>query len=285
MPAVLAVALLPACSDPIVAEPPDGGADAAVADAAVADAAVADAAVVDAGGADAAIVDSAVADAGVGAEAPASPGDGCPLTIAAPLGFSPVAVYHLDEASGPQVVESTGHGGSGTIVNGMRGPGACGMGVTLDGAGGRIELPPVGQVLANGVAAELWLRPTSIQAGEAHLVGDGGGGLASFQLVLEDGVPVFRLSDRNSGEWREILRSSRPLRAGVWQHVRAAYEVDVGRGQLLVDGVEVARTTRILPVEPSFNTLYVGAIMESSPCCSIGRQLLADLDEIVVWGK
>lgn len=267
MPALLVVASLPACSDPIAAEPTeDGGVVSSPADAAVADA--------------------GLADAGAGSEAPASAGARCLLTVtAAPIGFSPVVVYQLDEASGPQVVESTGQGASGTIVNGMRGPGACGPGVTLDGAGGRIELRPVGDVFANGVAAELWLRPTSLQPGEVHLLGDGGGGLASFQLVLVEGIPVFRLMDRASGEWRDIIRSPQPVRAGIWQHLRAVYEVDAGRGQLFVDSVEVGRTTRILPVEPSFNTLYVGAIMETSPCCSIGRQLLADVDEIVIWRK
>jgi hypothetical protein len=73
---LLAVALLPACSDPIAADPTDdGGGEAVIA----ADAAVADAAVTDA----------VFADAGAGIEAAASAGERCLLPVtAAPLGYS-----------------------------------------------------------------------------------------------------------------------------------------------------------------------------------------------------
>jgi hypothetical protein len=273
-PAALAVAFLHGCSKPLPTKKPapDSGLDGQL--------------VLPEPDNDAGVESSVeVAPEALAVPDTAPPPDGCPLAIADPAGFQPVALYRLDESGGAAVVDSSGHGAGGTIFNGIRGPGACGRGVTLDDPEARLELPAIGDIFAGGIAVELWLRPTSIQRGRVHLIGDGGGGLASFQLTLEDGFPAFRFEDSTTGNWRELLRSPVSVRAGAWQHVRAVYDGDTGNGKLFIDGIEVSRTNRIVQVQGSYNRIYVGAVLSIDPCCSLTNQLAGDIDEIAIWRR
>ena len=38
-------------------------------------------------------------------------------------------------------------------------------------------------------------------------------------------------------------------------------------------------------LEGSYNTIYVGAILDIDPCCSLVSQLIGDIDEIAIWRK
>ncbi len=218
----------------------------------------------------------------------------CPFEIPALSGWTALALYHLDESGGAQVLDSSGNtydGGKGlnmapggTINGGGRVDGACGRGVTLDGADSNLTLSPVGDGFGGGIAVELWLRPTSISTGEAHLIGDGGGGLASFQLVLVAGMPVFRVSGEYSG-WFDLVRSTVAVQVGQWQHLRAVYDAFSGDSRIFIDGTEVARANRILTVPSSMNRIYVGAVISIATCCPLINEFVGDLDELVVWGK
>jgi hypothetical protein len=128
----------------------------------------------------------------------------------------------------------------------------------------------------------VWIRPASISNGEAHIVGDGGGGLASFQLILDSGYPVFRLSNPN-GQWDELMRASAPVVAGAWQHVALTYEP--GSGSIAVDGQVLATTDLFHPIQGSYNTIAAGAITNVFPCCSYYHQYLGDLDELALFGR
>jgi hypothetical protein len=228
--------------------------------------------------------DDARNPSGIEVSSIAAPPSDCPLTIPNPAGYQPVALYHLEEGGGAGVLDSSGYG-SGVIVDATRGTGACGRGVTLDGPDAHLELSAVGDVFAKGIAVELWIRPASIQPGEVHLIGDGGGGLASVQLTLEDGFPVFRLADSATGGWHELLRSPVPVRASAWQHVRAVYDGYTGDGQLLINGIGVIAANRIMQVAGSYNTIYAGAILGTSFCCAITNQFTGDIDELGIWQK
>jgi hypothetical protein len=132
------------------------------------------------------------------------------------------------------------------------------------------------------LALSVWLRPASIGDGEAHIVGDGGGGLTSFQLVLDSGVPVFRHSNP-LGEWDELMRASAPLLPGTWQHLVVSYEP--GAGQLTVDGSVLASTDLVHPIPGSYNTVAAGAITKLDPCCSYYHQYRGDFDELAIFGR
>jgi hypothetical protein len=211
--------------------------------------------------------------------------------LAAFPGYTNVALYHFEETRGAQLRDSSGLvpsadpvlgvGLGGTVVGARRGEGHCGRGLSL-AANAHAELSPVGTVFDAGVAVGVWVRPSSIGAAEAHLVGDGGLGLASFQLVLDAGHPVFLLSDRG-GAMSELLRSSTPLVAGIWQYVSVSYEP--GLGSLSVDGNEVATTDIIWPIAGSYNVIAVGGIINASPCCDYHHQFDGDIDEVAIFAR
>lgn len=194
-------------------------------------------------------------------------------------GYTYHALYRFEEERGPALVDTIGVG-QGTMQGASRSDGQCGRGVSLT-EGAHLELSNLGPVFQNGIAIGLWVRPSSLVEGEAHLVGDGGGGVTSFQLVLEDGVPVFRLADSNY-QWRDLMRANDALELGAWQYVQAAYNLDAG--SLYVDGREVATTSLVYSIEGSYNTLAVGAITDTDgECCMLEHGFLGDLDEIAIY--
>lgn len=197
--------------------------------------------------------------------------------------YTLVASYPFEEPSGADVLDSGKHFAAGVIDGGRRSEGACGRGLTLDGNDSRVELQPMGEVFAEGIGVNLWVRPNVVQDGTVHLLGDGGGGLASFQLVLDDSFLVFRLSDSDTGQWHELLRSPYPLPAGAWHEVGATYDGNLGR--LMIDREVVDENERIMPIEGSYNIVYVGAVMDISDCCSIVNELVGDVDEITIWRR
>jgi hypothetical protein len=203
-----------------------------------------------------------------------------------------LGLYHFEEASGAHAEDSAGvitevdpHFGielGGTLHGATRSAGACGRGLALDGEDTNVVLNPVGDVFQRGIAAELWFRAAERQEGEAHLLGDGGGGLASFQLVLVDGFPVFRLVDQNNG-FRDVATSGVAIEPGEWHHLRGRYDGD--KAELLLDGVLVGGSSRIFPVEGSHNIITVGARDDLSPCCSTAYEFIGDVDEVAIWAK
>ena len=206
-------------------------------------------------------------------------------------GYTNLALYHFEETQGAQLFDSSDlPAGSdsfrqqgGTLLEGRRTEGHCGRGLTFDSDGAHLEFGAMGgSSFDNGIAVSVWLRPASISPGEAHIVGDGAGGISSFQLVLDSGYPVFRLSNP-LGEWDELLRASAPLVPGAWQHLTLTYEP--GAGKLAVDGQALATTDTFHPIEGSYNIVAAGAITNLNPCCSYYHQYLGDLDELAVFGR
>jgi hypothetical protein len=144
-----------------------------------------------------------------------------------------------------------------------------------------LELSPVGEVFEYGIAVGLWVRPAALVEGEVHLVGDGGGGITSFQLVLEDGVPVFRLADANN-QWNDLLRATDALEHDDRHYVQVVY--DVGAGSMFIDGDEVATTRLVYPIQGSHNIVYVGARTSfDDPDYALGYGFVGDLDEIAIY--
>jgi hypothetical protein len=147
-----------------------------------------------------------------------------------------------------------------------------------------LDLPALGDALRGGVAVGAWLRPASISEGEAHVVGDGGGGVASFQVVLDGGYPVFRLSSETTGTWTEILRATTPLEPNVWQYLQLAY--DGSSSRFFLDGAEIGSGDIIYAVPGSYNPIAVGAVVDvMSQTFSYHHQYLGDLDELVLFGR
>jgi len=212
--------------------------------------------------------------------------------------YEVVSRYYLDEPSGaslinevdvPLVNTSVPSPASAHAV--QRVEGACGRALRFLGRDSRLELPAVGEVFARGIALDLWIRPARLVAAEPmlddkgepipfvqHVIGDGELGLTSFRLILEDGVPVFSISDNG---WRELLRSDRVLALNEWQHVRITYDTDFGSVQ--IDGVEVATLELSSPVPSSVNTIYVGSTLTQFE--QPNQAFAGDLDELTILAK
>ena len=56
------------------------------------------------------------------------------------------------------------------------------------------------------------------------------------------------------------MRADRPLQDGVWQHLTVSYDSNAGAGQLTVDRTQVASVAVLLPIEGSYNLIYVGSL-------------------------
>ena len=211
--------------------------------------------------------------------------------------YEVVSRYYLDEPGGAALINEVDVPLTNSSVPSpatahavQRVTGACGRALRFLGNDSRLELPPVGD-FARGIALDLWVRPARLVAMEPeldsdgkplpfvqHLIGDGESGLRSFWLFLEDGVPVFSISDNG---WRELLRADRALALNEWQHLRVTYDTDFGSVQL--DGAEVATLELSSPVPSSFNTIYVGSTLTQ-----LGRPSYAfagDLDELTILAK
>lgn len=194
-------------------------------------------------------------------------------------GYTYHALYRFEEPRGATLVDTIGVG-QGTMQGASRGEGECGRGASFSGDGAHLELSDLGDVFQDGIAVGLWVRPTSVVSGEAHLVGDGPLGVTSFQLFLDDGVPVLRLADANY-QWHDLLRASDPLEVDVWQYVQVAYNLD--SAQLFVDGREVSTSNLIYTIQGSYNLLFIGATAAIDPCCPFERSFVGDLDEIAIY--
>jgi len=196
-------------------------------------------------------------------------------------GYASTAMYHFEETQGATLLDAATSGRGGTLEGGRRSEGYCGRALRFDVAGAHAYLAAMGSLFGNGLAVSVWLRPASIDAGLAHIVGDGGGGLSSFQLVLEGGVPSLHLSD-DFGQWHEMLRSDAPLVAGIWQHIVVRYEPGASSG-LFVDGTEGATTDVVRSVPGSYNRLVVGALNDLDT--GFYHQYLGDLDELAIFAR
>lgn len=196
-------------------------------------------------------------------------------------GYTYHALYRFEEPRGATLEDTIGIG-QGTIQGASRSEGECGRGVSFSADGAHLELTDLGDVFQDGIAVGLWVRPTSLVSGEAHLVGDGPWGVTSFQLFLDDGVPVLRIADSNYA-WHDLLRASDPLELDAWQYIQVAYNSDTA--ELFIDGREIATSNLVYTIQGSYNLLYVGATatIDLDPCCPYERSFVGDLDEIAIY--
>jgi len=74
-----------------------------------------------------------------------------------------------------------------------------------------------------------------------------------------------------------------PLEPGTWHQVGFTY--DRSFGALIVDYESVAETERSLPIQSVYNTVYIGAVMDTSDCCSIVNEFQGDVDEIGLFRR
>lgn len=208
-----------------------------------------------------------------------------------------VSRYLLDEESGAELVNEVDlpppdpHlGASPTAHAVQRIDGICGRAIHFGAEGARLDLSPVGDVFSAGIALDVWVRPDILKLEPPelddkhepipyvqHLIGDGNQGLASFQLLLVDGVPRFQVSDNG---WRELLSGDAPLRVGEWQHLRVTY--DSNAGALEVDGTNVDSVRITLPVEPSYNLIFAGAASDET---GFIHSFTGDIDAISILAK
>jgi hypothetical protein len=146
------------------------------------------------------------------------------------------ASYAFDESGGSSAADSSGNDRTGTLVDATRAGGRYGRAASLDGEGGRVDLPALGTFYGSGFSLEAWVNKESAKR-DVAVVGtwiSGGGGGPMIWIDHANGR--YRLTLGNTFEG--YLDSSRAPVIGQWQHVAATYDGAVAK--FYVDGVQTA---------------------------------------------
>ncbi len=157
-----------------------------------------------------------------------------------------VAAYSFDEASGVDVVDSSGRKNAGTMQGGAsRAEGLHGGAIQFDGQSGMVSIPDADSLdLTNGMTLEARVNPDSLfrwntvvmKEKERDFEGTEGG--LAYALYANDDTSRPR-ANINTGGLDLKVSGTFQVPINAWTHIAATY--DGTMVQLYVDGVPVAR--------------------------------------------
>jgi hypothetical protein len=192
--------------------------------------------------------------------------------------------WALDEGAGTSVADSSGHGSSGTLLNGPAWvPGKFGTALSFDGEKSVLNVTSNGSMhdlMKTGLTVCAWVYPRGVKRG--HLV-DKSNANMGWVLSFKQDARIGFAGDQYSS--KEVSRvSAKPLTLNVWHHVAASWDGDRAASHihLLINGV------------PSGGDGIdgVGTVREgSSPTLSIGNRRTLDrgfdglIDDVRVYNR
>ena len=148
----------------------------------------------------------------------------------------PPLAYGFDEGTGALLADSSGNNKTGTITAGTWTSGRYGGAVSLDGAAGKIEPPPLGLFYRNAFTYEAWVFKQGTN-GDVAVVGSWVASQSGGAMIWVDHATArYRLT--LGGSFSDYLDSGRSPALGRWQHVAATYDGTTAR--MYIDGDEVA---------------------------------------------
>ena len=152
------------------------------------------------------------------------------------------ARLRFDESSGTVAVDDSGHGWSGTLVNGpLWSSGKNGNAVDLDGTNDYVSLPSGAGGDLGSFTISAWVNLDA--APQWSRIFDFGNGTSKYLFVTpraSDGAVRFTISTSSYSSEERIVGSS-ALPTGTWTHIAVT---KAGRvGILYVNGVEVGRNS------------------------------------------
>ncbi|MBE2215631.1 MAG: family 43 glycosylhydrolase [Opitutaceae bacterium] len=153
------------------------------------------------------------------------------------------AVLHarlaFDETAGVSAVDATGHGWTGSLVNGPTWTtGRFGGAIDLDGANDHLTLPTGVVDGLSSVTVAAWVQLDAASAWSR--IFDFGSGTGSYMfLTPRNGASSVVRFAITAGSGEQVINGTSALPTGAWTHV--AVTLGGGTGVLYVNGVEVGR--------------------------------------------
>jgi hypothetical protein len=144
--------------------------------------------------------------------------------VQGPLTAALSGAWPFNEGSGSSAADSSGHGDTGTLVNGPTWTrGEAGAALAFDGRRSAVLVPAaatLADLYRRGLTVAAWVRPAGPQS-SGRILDKDGNDFGWFLKVEGDSLEF-------TGDQFELAAASRgattPLRAGVWQHVAATWD-------------------------------------------------------------
>ena len=161
------------------------------------------------------------------------------VSNAAPPPSGPLAAYALDAGSGTSAADATGHGITGTLINGPTWVvGKYGGAVSFDGTDDYIDLGnPTSLRLTGSMTISAWINSSSFPVDDAVIVSKKG--TTGFQLdtTKDLGTRTIGFKLTNSTGADMIRYGLTTLQTGTWYHVAGVYDATAATMTVYLDGV------------------------------------------------
>jgi hypothetical protein len=150
-------------------------------------------------------------------------------------GLVPVGHWRFEEGSGTTVVDSSGKGNHGTIVNSPSWTaGRSGSALTFDGVRDYVDLGnPAALNLTGAMSASAWMKTGQLSNG--RIISKSGWGKHGWSLNLEN-YDAFEFSIASDSETQVWVDSKTAVPLNTWVHVTGVYEPGVAL-RIYVNGV------------------------------------------------
>ena len=162
-----------------------------------------------------------------------------PASMSASPGL--VAAYGFEEGSGTTVVDSSGSGNDGSIVNAARtSAGVFGSALNFDGSSARVIVPDSASLhLANAMTLEAWVKPSTVTNAWRDVINKGDDNYFLEATSQMGSLPA------GGGSFGGVVGTAfgrDPLSTETWTHLALTYNGSQLR--LYLDGVRVASVPR-----------------------------------------
>jgi len=197
-------------------------------------------------------------------------------TLPAALGL--VAAYGFEEASGTQVVDSSGRGNPGTTSGATRTTsGRFGAGLTFDGVNDWVTVNDANALdLTTAMTLEAWVFPTVTPSGWRTIIAKEASGRLCYYVHAGTDNGNRPATGVRIGPDR-VLYGTAALTTNTWTHLAATY--DGQQQRLYVNGVQVASRSQTGATLTSTGALRIGG---NGP---YGEFFAGRIDEVRIYNR
>ena len=152
-----------------------------------------------------------------------------------------VAAWTFDESQGDTVIDISGNGHNGNLLDGAErsDAGKIGGALKFDGVEACVEIPHDDGLNLEASTIEAWVNVT-VGANQAIMQKQGAGGSSERNYILNIRPEGFLRGSFGSGGAQHNFDGPAILESGRWYHVAATYDGEVGK--IYVDGELDAET-------------------------------------------
>jgi uncharacterized protein DUF4038/concanavalin A-like lectin/glucanase superfamily protein/collagenase-like protein with putative collagen-binding domain/fibronectin type III domain protein len=167
-----------------------------------------------------------------------------------------VAAYGFEEAGGSTVVDQSGNGNDGQIVDATRtSAGVFGGAISLDGSGVGVDVPDSMSLhLKRGMTLEAWVKPSAVSKAWRDVIYKGNDIYYLEATSAVNGSPAGGNTVNGDGDDHAV--GTDPLEPGAWAYLAVTY--DGSAIQLYVNGDPVASIPQDGTIKLSSSPLEIG---------------------------